>query len=102
MSIASVPEHLGVGGDVAAPRRQEAAQLLAGLGLGRCRIGGVERLRAGEGGERGGEIGELLRLEREQLIAGLAACNAPVADWLAVTSVCTALRAPSILLTAPA
>ena len=46
-------------------------------------------------------MGELA-LSSPDCRAAWAACNAPVADWLAVTRLCTAVRAPSMLLTAPA
>lgn len=40
----SVPEQLGVSGDIATARRKEAAQLLSRLGLCGGRVGGVKRL----------------------------------------------------------
>ena len=43
VSIASVPEHLGGGRDIAASRREEAAKLFTRLRLGRGRIGGIEK-----------------------------------------------------------
>lgn len=69
-SIAAV-EHLGVAGLVARPGRQEAPTLLAALfGSGRP-LGLRQRVGAAVGGDDGGEIGELLRLEGEKLVAGL-------------------------------
>jgi hypothetical protein len=44
VSIASVPEHLGGGGNVAASRREKAPQLLAGLRLGGGAVRCIERL----------------------------------------------------------
>ena len=50
---------------VAGPARKEAPHLLARLGLGGGALRGVERLGAAETGHGRGQIGELLRLERE-------------------------------------
>ena len=64
-------EHVDGGRRVAGPRRDEAAQLFACLFLA-CRLSGLfERLRAALGGHQGGEIGQLLRLQRDELIARL-------------------------------
>src|SRR3546814_5299063 len=49
----------------------EAAEPFACLGLDRSVARGFERLSAALRGDRGGEVGELLRLEREKLVAGL-------------------------------
>src|SRR3546814_4878344 len=52
-------------------RAPEAAEPSACLGLDRSVARGFERLSAALRGDRGGEVGELLRLEREKLVAGL-------------------------------
>src|SRR3546814_12600698 len=49
----------------------EAAEALASFGFGSRRAGGIEHLRPPLRGDRSGKIAELLRLEREQLIARL-------------------------------
>src|SRR3546814_11001426 len=49
----------------------EAAEALASFGFGSRRAGGIEHLRPPLRGHRSGTIAELLRLEREQLIARL-------------------------------
>src|SRR3546814_18033230 len=53
----------------------EAAEAFAAFGLGGGAARGVEHLRAALRRDRGGEIGELLRLDREDLVAGL--CRLP-------------------------
>src|SRR3546814_15550816 len=49
----------------------EAAEALASFGFGSRRAGGIEHLRPPLRGDRSGKIAELLRLEREQLLARL-------------------------------
>src|SRR3546814_14740244 len=49
----------------------EAEEALASFGFGSRRAGGIEHLRPPLRGDRSGKIAELLRLEREQLIARL-------------------------------
>src|SRR3546814_13443422 len=49
----------------------EAAEALASFGFGSRRAVGIEHLRPPLRGDRSGKIAELLRLERDQLIAPL-------------------------------
>ena len=65
-------EHRHVGGLVACSGRQEAAELLLPLALGGGTLGHVEVLRPALCRNRGREVGHLLRLERQELIAGLS------------------------------
>ncbi|GCC47852.1 hypothetical protein chiPu_0031896 [Chiloscyllium punctatum] len=73
ISSPSVPawEHPGVAGLIADAGGQEPSALLAALFGSRRAFGFRERLRAAVGGDDGGEIGELLGLECEELVAGL-------------------------------
>ena len=64
-------EHLRVAGLVTDARGQEAAALLAPLFSCGGPLGLRERLGPAVGGDDGGEIGELLGLERQKLVAGL-------------------------------
>jgi hypothetical protein len=79
----AVVEHLRIARLVAGAGRQEAAPLLAAL-LGRCRLlGSGKRLARGRWRPAAAdEVGELLRLQRQQLVSGLGRLNAPVAPWL--------------------
>ena len=71
MSSVAVREHAGVAGLIAGARRQEPSALFATLfGRGRS-LGLGQALRPAVGGNDGGEIGKLLRLQREKLVAGL-------------------------------
>ncbi len=73
MSSVAVREHARVAGLVAGTRGQEPAALFAAL-FGRCRpLGLGEALCAAIGGNDGGEVGELLCLQGEKLIADLTA-----------------------------
>jgi hypothetical protein len=64
-------KHRDGGGLVARARRQEAAKLFLRLILSRGLLGGLQGLRASLGRDSGCEVGELLRLESEYLIARL-------------------------------
>lgn len=50
---------------------EEAAEALAPLGFGRCVSRRLQRLRPALGGQQRRNVGELLRLQREKLVAGL-------------------------------
>ena len=50
---------------------EKAAEALAPLGFGRCVSGRFQRLRPALGGQQCRDVGELLRLQREKLVAGL-------------------------------
>ena len=63
--VPSVVEHGDGGRLVAGPGRQKAAELLARLVLSGGTLGRFEALRAALGGDRGSQVGELLRLKRE-------------------------------------
>ncbi len=67
----SVVEHRDRSRLIAAAGRDEAGELLARLVLARRRLRAFEALRAALRGEQRGQVGELLRLEREQLVARL-------------------------------
>ena len=98
----SCVEHPRVAGLVAAARRQEAAELLAGLLLAAARCGRLEALGAALRGDDGGEIGELLGLQGEELVAGLRRLQRAGRDWLDATSDDISARLVSRLPTTPA
>ena len=50
---------------------KEATELFPGLVLRRGLLGGLKRLRTALGSDGSGEVGELLRLQGEKLVAGL-------------------------------
>ncbi len=50
---------------------EEAAEALAPLGFGRCVSRRLQRLRPALGGQQRRDVGELLRLQREKLVASL-------------------------------
>lgn len=50
---------------------EEAAEALAPLGFGRCVPRRFQRVRPALGGQQRRDVGELLRLESEKLVAGL-------------------------------
>lgn len=50
---------------------EEAAEAFAPLGFGRCVSCRLQRLCPALGGQQRRDVGELLRLEREKLVAGL-------------------------------
>src|SRR5579884_665005 len=77
LSVAAAREHAGVAGLIAGAGGEEAAALLAALfSRGRAlRVG--KSPCASIGRHDGGEVGELLRLERENLVAGLHRLQRP-------------------------
>ena len=64
-------EHPGVAGLIALAGCEEAAKLLTPLLLRRGALGCFKALRTSLRGNDGGEIAELLRLQGEDLVAGL-------------------------------
>lgn len=71
MASVAVAEHLRIAGLVAGTRREEATALLSPLVGGRRTFGFRQRGGAAIGRDQRDQIGKLLRLECEKLIAGL-------------------------------
>ena len=95
-------EHPDVAGLIALAGREEAAELLAPLLL---RGGALGRLRLCARALRGddrSQVGELLGLQCEELVAGLRRLQRAAADWLDVTSADISVRLVSRLPTTPA
>src|SRR6266404_2717159 len=68
---ASVVEHLDGRGLIAQRRREESPKLLLRLILGGCALGRFKALRPTLRGDGRGQIGELLRLKRQELVTRL-------------------------------
>ena len=79
-------EHLRVAGLIARAVVEEVLHLRLRLSLGLERARSVEALRARDRGHDGGEIGELLGLNGDELVAGLRGLERAGGAWLAVTS----------------
>lgn len=70
-------KHLHVGGLIALAAGQKAPKLLASLVLSRGASGRFQRLSPALRRHRRGQVGELLRLQCQDLVAGLGGLQGP-------------------------